>query len=146
MARGAGGAAAGADSPVAISNADSHPVYRRCCAQNRLICTQPPVRPARPLAAHTRRSVSCGSGLGHLRDPSNTNADMRELFAFCGQPGLTSHIWGRAAATIMEPGGLSARAGADRPGHRQLGTTMNHYRGKGIRTTRAAQVAGSAAL
>jgi hypothetical protein len=56
MARGAGGAAAGADSLVAISNADSHPVYRRCCAQNRLICMQPPVRPARPLAAHTRRS------------------------------------------------------------------------------------------
>ena len=34
MARGAGGATAGADSPVAISNADSHPVYRRRCAQN----------------------------------------------------------------------------------------------------------------
>jgi hypothetical protein len=26
--------------------------------------------------ARNRRSVSCGSGLGHLRDPSNTNADM----------------------------------------------------------------------
>ena len=65
---------------------------------------------------------------------------MRELFAFCGQPGLTSHIWRRTAATIMEPGGLSARAGADRPGHRQVGTTMNHYRGTGIGSTGAAQV------
>jgi integrase len=77
-----------------------------------------------------RQLVSCGSGLGHLRDPSNTNADMRELFAFCGQPGLTNHIWRRTVATIMEPSGLSARAGADEFGHRQGGTTMNHYRGQ----------------
>ena len=92
------------------------------------------------------RSVSCGSGLGHLRDPSNTNAGMRELLAFCGQPGLTSHIWRRTVAAIMEPGGLSARAGVDQFGHRQVGTTMNHCWGKGIRSTGAAQVAGSLAF
>jgi integrase len=75
--------------------------------------------------ARMRRSLSCGSGLGHLRDPSSTNADMRELFAFCGQPGLTNHIWHRTVTTIMEPGGLSARAGADQLGHRQVATTMS---------------------
>jgi hypothetical protein len=46
-----------------------------------------------------------------LRGPSNTNAGMRELFACCGQPGLTSPIWRRTIAMIMEPGGLSAPAG-----------------------------------
>ena len=71
---------------------------------------------------------------------------MRELFAFCRQPGLTSHIRLRTAAAIMEPGGLSERAGADQFGNRQVGTTMNHYRGKGIRSTGAAQVPGSLAF
>jgi hypothetical protein len=47
-----------------------------------------------------------------LRGPSNTNAGMRELFVCCGQPGLTSPIWRRTIAMIMEPGGLSAPAGA----------------------------------
>jgi hypothetical protein len=58
-----------------------------------------------------------------------------------GNPGLTSHIWRRAVAAIMEPSGLSARAGADQLGHRQAGTTLNRYRGTGIRCTGAAQVA-----
>jgi integrase len=71
---------------------------------------------------------------------------MRELFAFCGQPGLTSHSWHRTAATIMEPDGLSARAGADRLGHRQVGTTMNHYWGRCVGSTGAAQVPGSLAF
>jgi len=67
---------------------------------------------------------------------------MRELFAFCGHPGLPSHIRRRTVATIMEPGGLSTRAGRTSPATAR----WNHdepLSGQGIRSTGAAQVAGS---
>ena len=73
--------------------------------QNPTICVRSWQRFTRRPSAPSRRSVSCGSGLGHLGDPSNTNADVRELFAFCGQPGLTGHIWRRIVATIMSRAG-----------------------------------------
>lgn len=50
-----------------------------------------------------------GRGRRGLRDPSNTQADIREAVADAGFPGLTSHLFGRkvsnpgAAETLASP-------------------------------------------
>ncbi|MCK9929044.1 hypothetical protein MXD62_18000 [Frankia sp. Mgl5] len=58
------------------------------------------------LGSSTPRSHPCEVGAGHgLRDPSNTQADIREAVADAGFPGLTSHPFGRkSVATLLEDG------------------------------------------
>jgi integrase len=51
--------------------------------------------------------------LGGLRDPSNTQADLRVAFADAGYPWVTSHVYRKTVATLMDAAGLSARQAAD---------------------------------
>lgn len=78
--------------------------------------------------------------LGGLRDPSNTNADLREAFDGAGYPWVTSHVYRKTVATLMDIAGLSARAAADQLGHAKVSMTQDNYFGRQVARTGAADV------
>jgi len=78
--------------------------------------------------------------LGGLRDPSNTNADLRQAFDAAGYPWVTSHVYRKTVATLMDVAGLSARAAADQLGHRKISMTQDNYMGRGVARTGPAKV------
>ena len=80
------------------------------------------------------------SPTGLLRDPSNTQADLRRVFARVGYPGITSHTFRRTVGTLMDQAGLSARAAADQLGHAKVSMTQDRYFGRKIRATGGAAV------
>ena len=80
------------------------------------------------------------SPLGHLRYPSNTQADLRDVFDRVGYPDITSHTFRRTVATLMDQAGLTARAAADQLGHAKVSMTQDHYFGRKITHTGAAAV------
>jgi integrase len=75
---------------------------------------------------------------GGLRDPSNTQADLRDSLAWAGVPWVTSHVFRKTTATLLDEAGLSARAIADQLGHAQPSLTQNVYMGRNVATTAAA--------
>lgn len=78
--------------------------------------------------------------LGGLRDPSNTQGDLRVIFDEAGYPWVTSHVYRKTVATLMDQAGLTARAAADQLGHAQVSMTQDTYFGRGKRSTGAATV------
>jgi integrase len=80
------------------------------------------------------------SPMGLLRDPSNTQADLRSVFARLGYPQVTSHTFRRTVGTLMDQAGLSARAAADQLGHAKVSMTQDRYFGRKLRVTGAAAV------
>jgi integrase len=80
------------------------------------------------------------SPLRHLRDPSNTQADLRDVFDRVKYPDITSHTFRRTVATLMDEAGLSARAAADQLGHAKVSMTQDHYYGRKVAKTGAAGV------
>lgn len=89
---------------------------------------------------------------GFLRDPSNTNADLKEVLMkeirsesgkllFPPMPEVTSHILGRKTVlTLMNLAGLPASAAADQAGHAKVSMTQDHYFGRRVLDTGAADV------
>lgn len=110
--------------------------------------------------------VMFGSPLGHLRDPSNTAGDLREVLdgiscSTCNgrgwltspdQPGkrircdagpyswVTSHIFRKTVATRLDEAGLSARQIADQLGHAHPSLTQDTYLGRNVVTAEAARL------
>ncbi|GAA3437021.1 site-specific integrase [Kutzneria kofuensis] len=78
--------------------------------------------------------------MGGLRDPSNTNADLKEAFEAAGYPWMTSHVWRKTVASMMDDAGLSARAAADQLGHAKVSMTQDNYFKRRVRRTGAAEV------
>lgn len=78
--------------------------------------------------------------LGGLRDPSNTQADLRSVLDDAGYPWVTSHTFRKTAATLLERSGMTARAVADQLGHSDVTTTQNHYFGRKMVSDDAATV------
>jgi integrase len=78
--------------------------------------------------------------LGGLRDPSNTQMVLRGALDHAGYPWASSHSCRKTVATLMDQGGLSARAAADQLGHAQVSTTQNYYYGRKTRRTGAAAI------
>ncbi|SEO56242.1 site-specific integrase [Trujillonella endophytica] len=78
--------------------------------------------------------------LGGWRDPSNTQADLREAFATAGFDWVTSHAFRKTVATLMDQAGLSSRAAADQLGHANTSMTTDVYFGRKVATTGAAAV------
>lgn len=65
---------------------------------------------------------------GKLRDPSNTEADFKDAFAWCGYDWVTSHVFRKTVATIMKEAGLTSRAAAaDQLGHNKVSMTEDNY-------------------
>jgi len=77
---------------------------------------------------------------GRLRDPSNTQADLRKVFDRAGHPEITSHTFRRTVATLMDRAGLTARAAADQLGHAKVSMTTDNYFGRQVARTGAAGV------
>ena len=78
--------------------------------------------------------------LGGWRDPSNTQADLREAFVAAGFGWVTSHVFRKTVATLMDDAGLSSRAAADQLGQANTSMTTDVYFGRKIATTGAAAV------
>jgi integrase len=67
---------------------------------------------------------------GRLRDPSNTQADLREAFEAAGFDWATSRVFRRTVATMMDDAGLSGRQAADQLGHANPSMTTDVYMGR----------------
>lgn len=80
------------------------------------------------------------SPAGLLRDPSNTQADLRDVFQRIGYPWVTSHVFRKTAATLLDEAGVSARKIADQLGHSQVSVTQDFYMGRKIASEDAARV------
>ncbi|MGH3984094.1 MAG: site-specific integrase [Pseudonocardiaceae bacterium] len=80
------------------------------------------------------------SPMGLLRDPSNTQADLRDVFQRIGYPWVTSHVFRRTAATLLDDAGLTARKIADQLGQAQVSVTQDYYLGRKIASEDAARV------
>jgi integrase len=78
--------------------------------------------------------------LGGWRDPSNTQADLREAFVTAGFDWGTSHAFRKTVATLMDHAGLSSRAAADQLGHANTSMTTDVYFGRKVAATGAAAV------
>jgi integrase len=78
--------------------------------------------------------------LGGWRDPSNTQADLREAFVAAGFDWVTSHVFRKTVATLMDHAGLSSRAAADQLGHANTSMTTGVYFGRKVAATGAAAV------
>jgi integrase len=78
-------------------------------------------------------------GIG-LRDPDNTQKHLDSMFEFAGMNGLTSHVFRKTVATLMDESGLSARMAADQLGHAHISMTQNTYYGRKLRATGAKMV------
>jgi integrase len=57
--------------------------------------------------------------LGGWRDPSNIQSDLRAAFDNAGFDWVTSHVFRKSVASVMDSAGLSSRAAADQLGQRQ---------------------------
>jgi integrase len=89
---------------------------------------------------------------GFLRDPSNTNADLRDVLdkaavddqgmeVFPAMEWVTSHVLGRKTVlTLMNLAGLPASAAADQAGHSKVSMTQDHYFGRKTTDTGAADL------
>jgi integrase len=80
------------------------------------------------------------AALGGWRDPSNTQADLRQAFANAGFGWVTSHVFRKTVATVMDQAGLSSRAAADQLGHANISMTSDVYFGRKVLVTGAAGV------
>lgn len=78
--------------------------------------------------------------LGGWRDPSNTQADLRDAFTSAGFDWVTSHVFRKTVATLMDQAGLSSRAAADQLGHANTSMTTDVYLGRKLTATGAAAV------
>jgi hypothetical protein len=76
--------------------------------------------------------------LGGWRDPSNTRRALRGARGSDGFAWVTSHVFRRTCATILDQSGLSPRAVADQLGHAQVSMTQNFYLGRRIANPGAA--------
>jgi integrase len=68
--------------------------------------------------------------LGGLRDPSNTQADLRQAFEAAGFEWVTSHVLRKTVATVLDQAGFTARVIADQLGHSKPSMTQDVYMGR----------------
>ncbi|HKS48028.1 MAG TPA: tyrosine-type recombinase/integrase, partial [Amycolatopsis sp.] len=68
--------------------------------------------------------------LGGLRDPSNTRRALREARGSEGFAWVTSHVFRKTAATVMDEAKLTARMIADHLGHAKPSMTQDVYMGR----------------
>ena len=76
--------------------------------------------------------------LGGWRDPSNTRRALRDARGSEGFAWVTSHVFRRTCATILDQSGQSSRSNADQLGHAQVSMTQNFYLGRRIANPSAA--------
>ncbi|WP_245992814.1 site-specific integrase [Prauserella muralis] len=90
-------------------------------------------------AARPDASPVFASSEGGLRDPSNTRRALRDARGTEGFAWVTSHVFRKTAATVLDDAGLSARKIADQLGHAQPSMTQDVYLGRKLASREAAQ-------
>lgn len=98
------------------------------------------LRRRRAGAESNRWGVVFTSPTGQLRDPSNTQADLRDVFGRIGYGWVTSHVFRKTAATLLDEAGVTARKIADQLGQSQVSVTQDFYMGRKIASEDAARV------
>jgi len=78
--------------------------------------------------------------LGDWRDPSNTQADLRDAATAAGFDRVTSHVLRKTVSTLMGHAGLSSRAATDQPGDASTSMTTDVHFRREVATTGAAAV------
>lgn len=84
--------------------------------------------------------------LGGLRDPSNTRRVLRDARGDADFGWVTSHVFRKTAATMLDQASLSAREIADQLGHAKPSMTQDVYMGRGVASSRAASALASLGL
>jgi integrase len=69
---------------------------------------------------------------GGWRDPSNTSRSLREARGTEGFAWVSSHVFRKTCATILDEAGPTARVGADQLGHSKVSMTQDVYMGRGL--------------
>jgi len=75
---------------------------------------------------------------GGWRDPSNTSRDLREARGSGEFAWVTSHVFRKTCATILDESDLSARQIADQLGHAKVSMTQDNYLGRRLTDRRTA--------
>lgn len=98
------------------------------------------LRTRRASCAHDQRADTpvFPDSLGGLRDGSNTMRALREARGTDGFAWVTSHVFRKTAATLMDDAGLSARTIADHLGHAKPSMTQDVYMGRSVANPAAA--------
>lgn len=78
--------------------------------------------------------------LMRLRDPSNTQREIRDRRVVLGYPALSTHSFRKTVATILDKAGLSAAEIADYLGHENPSMTQDVYMNTVKGATKAAEV------
>lgn len=68
---------------------------------------------------------------GGWRDPNNTSRALREARGTEGFAWVSSHVFRKTCATILDDAGLTARTVADQLGHAKVSMTQDVYMGRG---------------
>jgi integrase len=76
---------------------------------------------------------------GAWRDPSNTSRDLREARGSDEFAWVTSHVFRKTCATILDESELSARQIADQLGHAKVSMTQDNYFGRRLTDRRTAE-------
>jgi integrase len=74
--------------------------------------------------------VIFASPAGLIRDPSNTQADLRQALDRIGYPWVSSHIFRKTVASRLDDEGYGIRHIADQLGHARPSTTLDYYLGR----------------
>lgn len=69
------------------------------------------------------------SPTGLLRDPSDTQADLRGVFGASAYPWVISHAFRKTAAILLDDAGVPASKIADQLGQAQVSVTQDYYLG-----------------
>src|SRR4051794_5694896 len=76
---------------------------------------------------------------GGWRDPSNVSRELREARGSGEFSWVTSHVFRKTCATLLDESELSARQIADQLGHAKVSMTQDHYLGRRLTNRRTAQ-------
>jgi integrase len=76
--------------------------------------------------------------IGGWRDPKNTARSLRAARGTAGFRWVTSHVFRKTVATVLDEGGHTARAVADQLGHSKVSMTQDVYMARGVTNPAAA--------
>lgn len=79
---------------------------------------------------------------GSWRDPANTRRDIRNARGSDEFAWVTSHVFRKTAATMLDEAGLTVRQIANHLGHSKISMTQDSYLSRTVTDRRAAEVFG----
>lgn len=83
---------------------------------------------------------------GGWRDPTNTSRDIRNARGTDEFAWVTSHVFRKTAATMLDEAGLTARQIANQLGHSKISMTQDSYLSRTVTDRRAAEVLGEGVI